>query len=258
LLVVFARYALSLVYVAALMWWTGSFAIRSRHPWLQVLRGVLLLSTTILNFIALQYLRLDQTSAIFFSNPLWVCALSPLILGEKVGLRRWAAVLVGFVGVIIIIRPTGDSFHWAMILSVGTAVFGAMYQIITRKIGGDDPALLSLLLGSLVGAACVAPMGAVHWQTPGLFVAAIMLLMGVAAGAGHHLLIKAHTIAPAATLAPFIYTQMIWMILLGYLVFNQVPDRYTLIGATIVVSSGLYVYYREQLAKQRQAKAGQA
>ncbi len=253
LMVVFARYTLALIYIVVLMWWTGSFSLKTQHPWLQLLRGVMLLSTTMLNFVALQYLRLDQTSAIFFSNPLWVCALSPLLLGERIGPRRWAAVIVGFLGVILIIRPGADSFHWAMLLSVAVAVIAAMYQITTRKIGGRDPALVSLMLSTLVGASLSMPTGILQWQLPPSGYLWLMLLMGFAGSIGHHLLIRAHTIAPAPTLAPFVYTQIIWMIALGYLVFGDVPDAVTLAGAAIVVMSGLYVYYREQQVKARQA-----
>jgi drug/metabolite transporter (DMT)-like permease len=251
-MVVFARYTLALIYVIAIMWWTGGLSLKTRHPWLQVLRGIMLMTTTMLNFVALQYLRLDQTSAIFFSNPLWVCALSPLLLGERIGPRRWAAVLVGFAGVLLIIRPGAESFHWAMFLSLGVAVIAALYQITTRKIGGKDPALVSLLLSTLVGSVLATPMGVVQWQVPDLGLVWIMVLMAFAGSAGHHMLIKAHTMAPAPTLAPFVYTQIIWMILLGYLVFSDVPDLVTLLGAAIVVLSGLYVYYREQHIKRKQ------
>ena len=249
-MVVFARYTLALVYVVALMWWSGSFSLKTQHPWLQLARGCMLFSTTVMNFIALQYLRLDQTSAIFFSNPLWVCALSPFLLGERIGPRRWAAVIVGFLGVLLIIRPGADSFHWAMLLSVAVAVIAALYQITTRKIGGNDPAVVSLMLSTMVGSALATPMGIVQWQTPPLGIVWIMVLMGFAGSIGHHLLIKAHTIAPAPTLAPFVYTQIVWMIALGYIVFADVPDAMTLLGSGIVVLSGLYVYYREQQVKR--------
>ncbi len=251
MMVVFARYSLSLLYVLGLMWWTGTLTFKSHHPKLQVLRGVLLFASTLMNFIALQYLRLDQTSAIFFSNPLWVCALSPFLLGERVGPRRWAAVVIGFLGVLLIIRPGADGFHWAMLLSVTVAIITALYQIITRKIGGRDPALVSLLLPSMVGTALAMPMGIANWHVPAWGLVALMLLMGIAGGIGHHMLIKAHTMAPAPTLAPFVYTQIVWMIIVGFVVFGDVPDIYTLVGASIVVSSGLYVYYREQVTKRK-------
>ena len=220
LMVVFARYSLSLLYVLGLMWWTGALTFRSRHPRLQVLRGGLLFASTLMNFIALQYLRLDQTSAIFFSNPLWVCALSPFLLGEHIGPRRWAAVVIGFLGVLLIIRPGADSFHWAMLLSITVAVITALYQIITRKIGGRDPALVSLLFPSVVGTALALPMGVLDWHLPVWGLVGLMLLMGTAGGVGHHMLIKAHTMAPAPTLAPFIYTQIVWMIIVGFVVFG--------------------------------------
>ena len=251
MMVVFARYGLSLLYVVGLMWWTGSLTFKSRHPWLQILRGLLLFAATLMNFMALQYLRLDQTSAIFFSNPLWVCALSPFLLGERIGPRRWVAVIIGFMGVLLIIRPGADHFHWAMMLSVTVAIAASLYQIITRKIGGRDPALVSLLLPSMVGTALAMPLGVANWYVPAWGLVGLMLLMGFAGGLGHHLLIKAHTLAPAPTLAPFVYTQIIWMIIVGFVVFGDVPDIYTLIGASIVVSSGLYVYYREQAAKRK-------
>ena len=180
MMVVFARYSLSLLYVLGLMWWTGTLTFKSHHPRLQVLRGVLLFASTLMNFIALQYLRLDQTSAIFFSNPLWVCALSPFLLGERIGPRRWAAVVIGFLGVLLIIRPGADGFHWAMLLSVTVAVITSLYQIITRKIGGRDPALVSLLLPSLVGSALAMPMGILNWHVPVWGLVALMLLMGLA------------------------------------------------------------------------------
>lgn len=254
MMVVLARYGLSLLYVVGLMWWTGALTLRSDYRSLQILRGILLFASTLMNFLALQYLRLDQTSAIFFSNPLWVCALSPFLLGERIGPRRWFAVIVGFLGVLLIIRPGADGFHWAMLLSVTVAVLTALYQIITRKIGGRDPALVSLLLPSIVGTVLALPMGIFNWHVPAWGLVALMLLMGFAGGVGHHLLIKAHTMAPAPALAPFIYTQIIWMIIIGYVVFGDVPDLYTLLGAGIVVSSGLYVYYREQAVKRKAAK----
>jgi len=254
MMVVFARYGLSLLYVVGLMWWTGALTLKSDRLSLQILRGVLLFASTLMNFVALQYLRLDQTSAIFFSNPLWVCALSPFLLGERIGPRRWAAVIVGFLGVMLIIRPGADGFHWAMLLSVTVAILTALYQIITRRIGGRDPALVSLLLPSIVGTALAMPLGIINWHVPAWGLVGLMLLMGFAGGVGHHLLIKAHTMAPAPTLAPFIYTQIIWMIIVGYVVFGDVPDIHTLIGASIVVCSGLYVYYREQAAKRKALK----
>jgi drug/metabolite transporter (DMT)-like permease len=257
MMVVFARYGLSLLYVVGLMWWTGSLTFKSRHPWLQILRGLLLFAATLMNFMALQYLRLDQTSAIFFSNPLWVCALSPFLLGERIGPRRWVAVIIGFMGVLLIIRPGADHFHWAMMLSVTVAIAASLYQIITRKIGGRDPALVSLLLPSMVGTALAMPLGVANWYVPAWGLVGLMLLMGFAGGLGHHLLIKAHTLAPAPTLAPFVYTQIIWMIIVGFVVFGDVPDIYTLIGASIVVSSGLYVYYREQAAKRKDRAAAE-
>ena len=249
---IFFRYVIALLLSMALIERTRRPAlILSRHIGLQFLRGLTLLAATALNFMAMTYLQLAQTAAISFTIPLWVCALSVPLLGEKVGWRRWLAVMVGFIGVLIIMRPGTMSFHWAMFLSLGSAFSGSIYNIATRKVGGRDRAETSLfyvgLFGSL-GAAMPLPW---HWQTPEGSQWLLLLVMGLAGGFGHLLLIQAHRLAPASALAPFVYTQIIWMILLGFVIFGDVPGMWTLIGAGIVIVSGLIVYARERsLGKQ--------
>lgn len=216
------------------------------HPVLQSIRGLLLMISTVLNFIAVMHLQLAQTAAIFFTIPLWVCALSVPLLGERVGIRRWAAVGVGFLGVIVIMQPWDAGFHWAMLLSLASSVCGALYNIITRKVGGRDRAETSLFYVSFVGAlAAAAPMPFV-WQMPQGLEWPLLVFMGLAGGVGHLLLIQAHRLAPASTLAPFVYTQIVWMVLAGYTLFGDVPDPWTLAGATVVVASGLFVFARER------------
>ena len=220
----------------------------TRHPGLQVLRGVLLMISTILNFTAISYLQLAQTAAIFFTIPLWVCALSVPLLGEHVGMKRWIAVLVGFLGVLVIMRPGSASFHWAMLLSVASSICGAFYNIATRKVGGRDRAETSLFYVSVIGAAAaLVPLPWV-WEMPQGLAWPLLVFMGIAGGIGHYMLIQAHRMAPASALAPFVYTQIVWMILVGYLAFGDLPDHWTLIGAAIVVACGLFVFAREKLA----------
>ncbi len=249
-IIVFFRYGFSLLFVGLLVWRQGGLKLlRTEHFKLQLVRGLLLLVSTGTNFTAVKYLQLAQTSSISFSNPLWVCALSPLLLGERVGPRRWAAVAIGFVGVLIIIRPGSAGFHWAMLLSVVCALAAALYQIATRKVGGSDLALTSLMYVAISGTAGALPFAPIDWVTPAWWVWLLLLAAASYGSIGHFMLIQAHRLAPAPVLAPFVYTQIISMIVIGYVVFGDVPDVFTLIGSLVVVASGLYVFYREQQLK---------
>lgn len=244
---VFFRYAISTVLSFALLMRTGGTSLLvTSHPYLQVMRGILLMLATIMNFIAMHHLQLAQTSAILFTIPLLVCALSVPLLGEQVGIRRWAAVIVGFLGVLVIMRPGTDNFHWAMFSSLGSSLCGATYNIITRKVGARDRSETSLFYVSIVGAtAAAAPLPFV-WQTPQGAQWLLLLAIGLCGAIGHFMLIEAHRKATASSLAPFLYTQIIWMIIAGILVFGDVPDVWTLAGAAIVVASGLFVFARER------------
>ncbi len=246
-LVVFARYAFAVGYTfLAMMRPGGKQLLRTNHWFLQCIRGVLLLSSTGFNFVALQDLQLAQTSSIMFSNPLWVCALSPLLLGEHVGTRRWAAVIVGFIGVLIIIRPGTVGFHPAMIYSIISTLSVALYQIVSRKVGGQDHAVTSLFYGTLAGAIGSAPFAGIDWVMPDQTGWALLALIGFFGSTGHYMLIQAHRLAPAPVLAPLVYTQIIWMTLVGYIVFGDIPDQWTIVGGLVVIGSGLYVYARER------------
>ena len=244
---VFFRYVIGLLLASVIIWRAGGFSLLvTRHPYLQILRGLLLLGSTACNFTAMSHLQLAQTAAINFTLPLWVCAISVPLLGEHVGLRRWMAVLVGFVGVMVIMRPGSMDFHWAMVISLMSALFGALYNIATRKVGGSDGTQTSLFYVGLVGS-LGASLPLVHaWQTPEGWQWLPLVLMGLAGTAGHSMLIKAHRLAPASAIAPFIYTQIVWMTISGAFVFGQFPDRWTLLGAVIVVGSGAYVFARER------------
>lgn len=244
---VFFRYLLSLCFASALILRLGSVSgFVSRNLPLQILRGLALLASTICNFIAITYLQLAQTAAISFTIPLWVCALSGPLLGEHVGLRRWSAVIVGFAGVLIIMRPGTSGFHWAMLLSLCAALAGSIYNIATRKVGARDRAETSLFYVGLVGSIAAALPLASHWQMPEGSQWLLLLGMGFCGGLGHLMLIQGHRLAPASVLAPFVYTQIVWMILLGYVLFGDVPDHWTLAGAAIVIASGLFVLARER------------
>jgi drug/metabolite transporter (DMT)-like permease len=248
--VVFARYGFSLLFVGLWVWQQGgSGLLVTGNGVLQIVRGLLLMVSTCANFIALGYLQLAQTSSIAFSNPLWVCALSPLLLGERVGPRRWFAVVVGFIGVLLIIQPGTMSFHWAMLLSLTSALSTALYQIATRKVGAEDRAITSLFYVSLVGSLAGAPLAPIGWAMPSFGQWGLLVLAGFLGSFGHYMLAQAHRMAPAPVLSPFVYTQIIWGILLGFVLFGEVPDILTIVGGSAVVASGLYVLYRERLVR---------
>ena len=163
---------------------------------------------------------------------------------------------VGFAGVLVIMRPGSNSFHWAMLLSITASFCGAIYNIVTRKVGGRDRAETSLFYVGLVGALAAAVPLPILWKTPEGMQWLMLGFMGVAGTIGHFMLIQAHRLAPASTLAPFMYTQIVWMILVGYAFFGDVPDLWTLVGAAIVVASGLFVFAGEARAAPVPASVG--
>jgi len=248
--VVWARYVGHVVLAAAILLPIhGRGLLVSQRPGLQVLRSLFLFGSTCANFAALQYLQLAETSSILFSTPFMVAMLAIPLLGENIGPRRWAAIAVGFCGVLIVIRPGLGLVHWAASLSLLCALSGACYQITTRKLAGVDRAVTTQFYSALVGALAITPLAPFVWQTPELKDAILMVCLGALGGFGHWLLILAHRLAPAPILAPFSYVQLLPMILLGYLVFGDFPDLWTLIGAGVVLTSGLYLLYRERRMK---------
>jgi drug/metabolite transporter (DMT)-like permease len=246
--VVWARYTGA--FVLALLF-TGPAAWRAIHvtsrPGLQLGRSTLLLASTVLNFLALRYLQLDQALAILFSTPFFVTALSGPMLGERVRWRRWTAVAVGFLGVLLVTRPGFGGIHPAAFLVVGGALCYAFYNVFTRQLAHTDSNETTLFYSNLVGAIAMLPTLPFVWTTPAdLMIVLLMTATGAFAAFGHYLLIAAHRLAPASVLAPFIYTQLVWVIALGHFIFGERPDSWTLAGTGIVVASGLYIFNRER------------
>jgi len=221
--------------------------LKTTRPMLQLVRGLLMLLTTIFNFLAFRYLQLDESLAILFSTPFLVAILAGPLLGEWVGWRRWTAIGVGFIGVLVVIRPGFGGMQWAALLSVASAIFYAGYAIATRMVMRHDHGETTLFYANVVGVAIMVPILPLVWTAPpSLFDLMLLLAVGAFGSVGHYLLIMAHHRAPASVLSPFMYTQLLWATTFGYLVFNNIPNRWTLIGAAIVVASGLYLLYREQ------------
>ena len=246
--VVWARYTVGTLF--AIAYAARSLGFRMFHttrPWLQVARGALLVICTALNFVALRYLPLADTLALLFTSPLMTCALSVPLLGEKVGWRRWSAIGVGFAGILLIVRPGFAEVHWSMLCAVGSAFFGALYNIATRRVAGYDHAMVSLVYVSLIGALIATPALAMGWSTPMGWHWLLFLALGICGGFGHLLLINAFSNAPASTLAPFSYTQILWTTILGYLLFDRLPDLWTVAGIAVIICSGLYLLHRERV-----------
>jgi drug/metabolite transporter (DMT)-like permease len=246
--VVWARYTGAfLIPFAVSNPWTRPGLTRTAQPALQIGRSVLLLTSTICNFLALRYLQLDEAIALAFSMPFFVAALSGPILGEWVRWRRWTAITVGFLGVIIIARPGPDTFQPAALLSLAAALCYALYAIVTRILARTDSNETTLFYSNLVGAVVLIPVVPFVWVTPtDPLVIALMVASGAMGSLGHYLLIAGHRLAPAAVLSSFVYSEIIWAIALGYLVFGDLPHRWTLVGCAIIVASGLYILHRER------------
>ncbi len=219
---------------------------RTGQPRLQLLRALMQAVMTGLNFWALQYLQLDVTGAIQFSVPILIAVISAKLLGERLDVRRWIAILVGFAGVLLIVRPGSQGFHPAVILSLINAVLYALFNMLTRRLAATELPATTQLWSALGAAVLLTPFGVMHWTPPQDAVTWFLVLsMGVFGGLGHLMVTQAHRYASAAVLGPFLYQQIIYMTLFGWLIFGHVPDAAVIGGASIVVASGLYLLYRE-------------
>jgi drug/metabolite transporter (DMT)-like permease len=252
-LTVWVRYVGSVVFVSLFVNpWTTPGVARTARPWLQAGRSVLLLGSTALNFVALKYLQLIETVSIMFATPFIVALLAGPLLGERVGPRRLAAIAVGFLGVLIITRPGLGGLHPAAFLSLGGAVCYALYSIATRILAAHDSSATTMFYSGFAGIALVTPLVPFAWSLPDSpLVWAMMVVVGGFGALGHWLLILAHARAPAPILSPFIYTQIVWMIALGFVIFGDLPDGWTLAGSAVVIASGLYLLYRERVRISR-------
>ncbi len=225
----------------------GRALFRTRHLRWHVLRALMFLAMTGINFWALQYLQLTVTASIFFSVPIIIALVSATAFGEKLDTGRWVAIVAGFAGVLTIVHPGSADFHPAMLLSVVNAILYAFFMMMTRRLAAyDSPETIQYLpaLGAALG---LAPFALAAWQSPsGWLEWTVACLLGVLGGVGHYLLALAHRYAPSSVIAPFLYQQVIYMAVFGYLVFGDVPGVGVWIGAPIVIASGLYLFARER------------
>jgi len=232
--------------------------LRSAKPSHQLARSVFLLGSTAFNFLALRHLRLDQTTTISFLGPLVVALLAGPFLGEWVGWRRLVAILVGFCGVLIAVRPGVGTFEPAFLFAFAGVASYACFTLLTRYLAPHDSSETTLFYSLLVGAIAVAPFALMDWVTPtGATTILLMVALGLFGGAGHFVFIVAFRYAPAPVIVPFTYFSLITYAGAGWLVFDQLPDAWTLAGAGVIIASGLYIIWREQV-RAREARIAAA
>jgi len=251
------RYLFVLGLLAPVVAWTWrSRPLATSRPGLQILRGALLIASATLFVYALQSLPLEQATAIGFVSPLYVTVLSIVFLGEKVGIRRWGAIGVGFLGVLAILRPGADAFTPAMLLPMLSSLCWAGGLIITRFMRGREKPFAILLWSTGVGFVVVAPLGLATWRAPTAEEYGLLVLIALCHVGGQFLTIRAFMLASASLLAPFSYTTIVWATLIGFFAFGSLPDLPTAAGAIVLASAGLYVWRRERALARRPTTPG--
>ncbi len=245
--VVGLRFGIHVLLMAALLLPLHGMAfMRVHNVKLQALRAAMLAAMTALNFWALQYLQLAEVGAIQFSVPILIALASAWLLHEHLDAKRWVAVLAGFAGVLLVIRPGSAAFHPAILLSVCNACLYAGFNLLTRRMARTESAMSMQWVSAAGAALVVMPLALLQWRWPAdALTWALILLLGLMGGLGHLALAAAHRHASAAVLGPFLYQQILYMALWGWLVFAQVPDAFVVAGAVVVVVSGLYLLWLE-------------
>lgn len=245
--VVWLRFVTHVLFAGAVLFPIRGLALlKTRHLRWHLVRALMFVAMTGINFWALQYLQLTVTSSIFFTVPILI-ALAGALLGEKLDRGRWSAILVGFVGVLVIVRPGSAEFHPAMLAALVNALLYAAFLLMTRRLAAYDTPETIQYLPALGAAILLTPFALAGWESPqGWLEWSVACLLGVLGGLGHYLLAAAHRYAPASVIAPFLYQQVIYMALFGYVVFGDVPSAWVWLGAAIVIGSGLYLFRRER------------
>lgn len=237
----------------------GGFAIlRVKSKGGQAWRALLTVISIFMFMEGLRQMALADATAVTLTQPLFVTALAPLLLREHVGWRRWLAVAIGFAGVVVMIRPTGDAIAWAALWPLGAALLAALRDLVTRRNTLADSSVATLLYSTLATALtglATLPFG---WLSISAFDLALMACAGLLLGVGHYLLIETFRWAEAAVVAPFLYMFMVWAVIIGYVVWGDIPDQWVAGGAVLVIGSGLYILRREVRLRARRRAAESA
>jgi drug/metabolite transporter (DMT)-like permease len=230
-----------LLVLPVVLWRHGGAVLTVPRPALQIGRGLCLLAATCCFFGAIKYIPLADAIAIIFFDAVLVIVLSALVLRERVPASRWIAALLGLAAVLVIIRPGFSEFHWASLLALVAAFFFSLYFLFTRQLSGNTPPLVTLAWQSAGGFVLMSVMLPLFWVTPTLMDLALMLMLGATGAAGHLLLIRAFECAEASLLAPFLYLEIIMQVVLGYLLFGDLPDSWAWAGITLIIGVGVYL-----------------
>ena len=249
--ITWARYFFTVAFTLPIMF----FFFRKNLVWtdkpkLQLIRGLILLTANVCFFYSISIISLAKALTLAFIAPLIVTAFSPIFLGEKVGFRRWSAVIIGFIGSMVVIRPGFVEINLASLAALGTGVMYGFYLIITRKLSSSDNPLLTLLLTGVVGAIIISFVMPFVWIKPTLNQWSMMAAIGIFACVGHLFIILSLRYADASKLAPFSYFEIVTNIIIGYYFFNDFPDKWTFLGLFIIILSGIYISRRENIVKR--------
>jgi drug/metabolite transporter (DMT)-like permease len=240
------RSTAALVLLAPFVWRTGWAAFRSApRPWLQVVRIILSSLEVVMFFLAVTHLPLADTVIFYLAGPIYVTALSALLLGEKVGWRRWSAVIVGFVGVLIALQPSPATLTWPALIALGGSISFAFLMITTRVVRGTPDIVLASgqIVATFALAIATAPFA---WKSAPLGDVAQMALLGIVGMTALLCVNRSLILAPASLVVPYQYTMLVWATAFGYLVFGDVPTPHVIIGGAIIVAAGLFIFFREQ------------
>ena len=248
--ITWARYFFTVFFTLPLMFFFFKKNLTwSTQPKLQIFRGLTLFFANILFFYSISIISMAKALTLAFVAPLITTALSPIFLGEKVGLKRWSAVIVGFVGSLIVVRPGFIEFNLASVAALGTGFFYGIYLVITRKLHSSDSPLLTLLLTGVVGVVIATFFVPIVWINPTSHQWGLLALMGIFACLGHFFLILSLKYADASKLAPFGYFEIVTNVILGYYFFGDFPHYWTWVGLIIIICSGVYISFRESKSR---------
>ena len=249
--ITWARYFFTVFFTLPIMFFLfKKYLVWTTKPKLQFLRGLILLIANICFFYSISIISLAKALTLAFIAPLIVTAFSPFFLGEKVGYRRWLAVIIGFAGSLVVIRPGFVEINFASIAALITGFMYGFYLIITRKLSSSDNPLLTLLLTGVVGAIIISLVMPIVWVQPSLKQWSLMAAVGIFACIGHFFLILSLKYADASKLAPFSYFEIVTNIIIGYYFFGDFPDNWTFLGLFIIISAGVYIYRRENFYRK--------
>ena len=220
--------------------------LATRRPSIQIARSLLLLMSTSFFFSAIGHVPLADATAVSFTSPFIVAAVAGRLLHERVTRAHWISIAAGFAGALIVIRPTGGATHPAIFLVLGSAVCYALYQVLTRRVVGIDSPETTVTYSALVGTLVLSVVVPFFWSTPtGAGQWLMLVALGLLGGLGHYFVARALLGGPVSVISPFHYVQLVWAAVAGFLVFGDVPSRWTWLGAAIVIGSGLYLAWRE-------------